>query len=58
MQQELLRYYSNATKDLTCHNILEDKCTPNILFENMLEKCTSMVTQLKREYSKPQVKDV
>jgi hypothetical protein len=20
-QQELLRYYSNATKDLTCHNI-------------------------------------
>jgi hypothetical protein len=21
-QQELLRYYSNATKDLTCHNIV------------------------------------
>jgi hypothetical protein len=24
-QQELLRYYSNATKDLTCHNIFNFK---------------------------------
>jgi hypothetical protein len=25
-QQELLRYYSNATTDLTCHNINQIKC--------------------------------
>jgi hypothetical protein len=30
-QRELLRYYSNATTDLTCHIIINEACVPLFL---------------------------